>query len=216
MLKTFCATSMVLFLLNTASAAASQGMFGIEPVVLNEAVSVRHPDIQRNGTAIIYVPRFGVDLVYGLLNHMDFSAGIELSLNREIVLDDIIQGVSSGSLYATYRSITVPWKMAYRLTVGGANFIAALTVGFDFSSWQENYVLPSDGSDGVPLYIEENPQWHTRGFGRLSVGAEWQPAEWCTLTAMPYFAYSSSRDIGAGLFMGADFTFPFGGFWDPA
>jgi hypothetical protein len=204
------------------SAFASQGQLGVEAVVGNELGILHRPSAgyeHASGT-LTYIPRLGANIVYGLRNHVDVSLGCEVSLQRDVVARNVsYQKVSEGDLYANYTDILLPLKVTYRSGVGaGVSFIGSLSGGVIFGRWEDRYMLPSDSIDTpvVPLYIKASTDWHTDAFGRAAIGAEWRPAHWIALTASPYAAYGTNKNLGFGMLLGADFLFAFGGFWDPA
>ena len=209
-------------LLHGAAAFGSQGQLGIEPVAVNELGILYHPaaGYQNAQGSFEYLPRFGLNLVYGLRNHWDISLGCEASLQRQVTARNVnYQKVSSGDLYASYNDILIPAKVTYRLDVGrDLGFVGALTIGAALVQWRDRYMLPANSNDGPgaqPYFINKTNRWYTGVFGRAAVGGEWSPTDWFTLTLAPYFAYASNRNMGVGINVGADFKFGFGGLWDP-
>jgi hypothetical protein len=219
----FGVVTFVAMVVGVTPALASQGQLGLEAAVSNELAILHHPDAgyQNARGAFTYVPRLGASLVYGLRNRWDLALGCEVSLERDVVARHVaFQSHPSGDLYAAYRDILVPLRLAYRTNVGGnVRFIAMLAGGVVFSHWQDRYMLPSGAPDApatVAYFINKaDPRWHRDLFGRVSLGGEWQALDWLTLAATPYVGYATNKNVYIGAIVYADFLFGVGGFWDP-
>lgn len=167
---------------------------------------VRHPAQTPEPAAWpkVYLPRFGVNYLYGVSRGLNIGAGLELSLARTLATHATgYQGLSPVDVTATYHDILMPLILETRLSDGSAwAWLAELSTGLAISHWHDKTVRPVGAANDLPFV--RGDLWRYAWFGRVSLAREWRPNNAFGLRIGALAGVKSQGDLHFGLFASGD------------
>lgn len=188
------------------SARAEHGDMQLRVLSGHEIGIVRHPAFnpQPGSWPKVYLPRFGVNYIYGISRNFAIGAGLEASLQRTFSTGNIgYQSLSPATLNAAYNDILIPLILETRLNDGSEwSWLAELSTGLAVMHWNDNSLRAPGSAADLPFL--KGDLWRFAWFGRVSIAREWRPNAHFGLRIGALAGVKGQGDLHFGLFVSGD------------
>jgi hypothetical protein len=187
-------------------ARAERGDMQLRVVSGHEIGIVRHPALnpEPGSWPKVYLPRFGVNYLYGLSRNFSVGVGIEASLQRTLSTNNIgYQAFAPANLNAAYNDLFIPLILETRLNDGSEwSWLAEFSTGLAVVHWHDNTLrAPASAAE---LFFLKGDLWRFAWFGRVSLAREWRPDNHFALRIGALAGVKSQGDLHFGLFVSGD------------
>jgi hypothetical protein len=165
----------------------------------NELALLKHPEAAYPavGSSKVYLPRFGLEIHYGLTNAVLMGVGFDVALARGLSVHDVVFQGFTGELMGDYSDVTLPVSLTYQLNRGTSwRYLIEAAAGAALYRWREDMMLTPDATGRYP--IAPGTQWHADLYTSARAGIEFRPGDHWSVSLTGYLG-RKGRDMHIGL-----------------
>jgi hypothetical protein len=165
----------------------------------NELALLKHPEAGYPGVGStkVYLPRFGLEVQYGVTNAVLLGVGCDVALARELSAHDVVFQGFTGEVVADYSDVTLPVSLTYQFNRGTSwRYVLGAAAGAALYRWREDMMLTPDATGRYP--IDPGTKWHANLYTSARAGIEFRPGDHWSVGLTGYLG-RKGRDVHVGL-----------------